>query len=216
MRLVFLGKAGAGKGTQAKTLAAEAGIPHISTGDIFRAAVKAGTPLGVEAKRYMDLGQLVPDEVTCGLVRDRVGQPDCRTGFILDGFPRTVTQAESLQRDLAAVGLPLTSCVDFAVADDVLFERLTNRRTCRKCGAISNCVTAPSKVSGVCDACGGETYQRDDDRPEAIRTRLADYALKTTPLLAFYAGHHVPVVTLDAARPVSDVAAAVRRAVGRA
>jgi adenylate kinase len=188
MNLVFLGPPGAGKGTQAKTFAANRRIPHISTGDMFRAAVAAKTPLGVEAKRYMDKGELVPDSVVCGLVKERIGKPDCANGFILDGFPRTIPQALSLEKDLAALGLKPAQVVDLAVDRKALMGRLTGRLTCRKCGAIYNVHTTPPKTKGVCDACGGETYTRNDDREEAIEKRLSEYDQKTAPLIDFYKG----------------------------
>jgi adenylate kinase len=204
MNLVFLGPPGAGKGTQAKTFAQAKAIPHISTGDMFRAAVTAGTPLGVEAKRYMDKGELVPDEVVCGLVRERISKPDCKNGFILDGFPRTVPQAIALERDLAALGVKAIRCVDFRIERGELVRRLTARLTCRKCGAVFNTITNPPKKAGVCDVCGGETYVRDDDRPETVERRLLEYDRKTAPLLDFYAGRS-NLDVLDAAGTPSEV-----------
>jgi adenylate kinase len=188
MNLVFLGPPGAGKGTQAKTFAEKRGIPHISTGDMFRAAVAAKTPLGTEAKRYMDKGELVPDSVVSGLVKERIGKPDCTKGFILDGFPRTIPQALSLEKDLATLGLKPAQVVDLRVDRKALMGRLTGRVTCRKCGSVFNMLTNPPKKPGVCDACGGETYTRDDDREEAIGKRLSEYDLKTAPLIDFYQG----------------------------
>jgi adenylate kinase len=186
MNLVFLGPPGAGKGTQAKTFAAQRGIPHISTGDMFRAAVAANTPLGAEAKRYMNKGELVPDAVVCGLVQERIAKPDCAKGFILDGFPRTVPQALSLEKDLAALGLKPAQVVDLRVDRKALMGRLTGRVTCKKCGAVYNTITNPPKKAGSCDACGGETYTRADDQEAAIETRLSEYDQKTAPLLHFY------------------------------
>jgi adenylate kinase len=201
LNLVFLGPPGAGKGTQAKTFAASRAIPHVSTGDMFRAAVAAGTPLGAEAKRYMDKGELVPDSVVCGLVKERLGKPDCAKGFILDGFPRTVPQALSLEKDLAALGLNAARCVDFRVDRNDLLRRLTGRLTCRKCGAIYNAFTNPPEKAGVCDACGGETYTRDDDKEATVATRLSEYDLKTAPLLDFYQGRKQLLVLAGTGSP---------------
>jgi adenylate kinase len=206
MNLVFLGPPGAGKGTQAKTFAAKRGLAHVSTGDMFRAAVSAGTPLGTEAKRYMDKGELVPDAVVCGLVRERIARPDCRGGFILDGFPRTVPQAVSLDEDLAALGMKPVACVDFRIDRAELARRLTARETCRKCGAAYNTITNPSRKPGVCDVCGGETYVRDDDRPETVERRLTEYDMKTAPLIEFYAGKSA-LLLLDASGTPKAVAA---------
>ncbi len=212
MHLVFLGPPGAGKGTQAKTFAEAQGIPHISTGDIFRAAVKEGTPLGTQAKGYMDRGELVPDAVVCGLVRERLARPDCRKGFILDGFPRTVPQAESLEQDLAGLGLKLTACVDFQIPRDELVRRLTARVTCRNCGTSFNTLTNPPKKAGVCDACGGQTYVRDDDKPETVTRRLEEYDRKTAPLVEYYRKKGT-LRPIPAAGAVQDVASALKRAV---
>lgn len=196
MNLVFLGPPGAGKGTQAKTFAHARKIPHVSTGDMFRAAVTAGTALGREAKAYMNRGELVPDSVVCGLVRERIGMADCARGFILDGFPRTVPQATSLDRDIAELLLAPVRCVDFAIERAALTRRLASRLTCRKCGAVYNTITSPPKKTGACDACGGEVYTRDDDKPETVENRLSEYDRKTAPLLDFYAKRG-NLVTLD-------------------
>ncbi len=186
MNLILLGPPGAGKGTQAKMLMDRYGIPQISTGDILRAAVKDGTPMGLKAKSYMDAGALVPDEVVVGIVRERLQQDDCKDGFILDGFPRTVPQADALAEALSSLGRPLDAVVSLAVDVEVLVERLTGRRTCRDCGRGYHVKFAPPKVSGVCDACGGELLQRDDDREETIRRRLNVYDEQTSPLIAYY------------------------------
>lgn len=186
MNLIFLGPPGAGKGTQAKTFAKARGLPHISTGDMFRAAAAAKTPLGISAKKFMDAGGLVPDEVVCGVVRERIAQPDCKKGFILDGFPRTVPQALALEKDLALLELEPAVCVDFRVDRGDLVGRLTSRVSCRKCGAVYNTLFSPPKKAGVCDACGGELDTRDDDKPETVKARLAEYDRKTAPLIEFY------------------------------
>ncbi len=186
MRLLLLGPPGAGKGTQAKLLVERLGIPQISTGDMLRAAAKAGTPLGQEAKQYMDRGALVPDEVINQLVRERVQQPDCARGYILDGYPRTVAQAKSLREMLLALGLAVDHVLSLEVPVGELVERLAGRRTCRSCGAMYHVHFSPSKADGRCDACGGATYQRDDDREETVRRRLTVYAEQTAPLVSFY------------------------------
>jgi len=186
MRLILLGPPGAGKGTQAKLLVERLKIPQVSTGDMLRAAVKAGTPLGQEAKQYMDRGALVPDAVIIGLVRERLQQPDCAGGYILDGFPRTAAQAEALEKTLAALHASLDSVVSLEVPTEDLVLRIAGRRTCRNCGAMYHVRFSPSKTEGRCDACGGPTYQRDDDREETVRRRLAVYAEQTAPLVSFY------------------------------
>jgi len=186
MRLILLGPPGAGKGTQAKRLIERYGIPQISTGDILRAAVRDGTDLGRKAKQYMDAGKLVPDEVVIGIIEERLQQPDCAKGFILDGFPRTVAQADALNRVLANLGQAIDHVVSIEVPDEELVERLTGRRTCRGCGAMYHVKFSPPKAQGVCDKCGGELYQRDDDREETIRARLKVYHEQTAPLVEYY------------------------------
>jgi adenylate kinase len=186
MRLILLGPPGAGKGTQAKLLMERFGIPQVSTGDMLRAAVKAGTPLGEEAKQYMNRGALVPDAVIIGLVRERLQQPDCAGGYILDGFPRTVAQAEALESTLAALGALLDHVVSLEVPTEDLVLRIAGRRTCKSCGAMYHVRFSPSREDGRCDACEGPTYQRDDDREETVRRRLTVYAEQTAPLISFY------------------------------
>ncbi|WP_028844956.1 adenylate kinase [Thermodesulfovibrio thiophilus] len=186
MRLVFLGAPGAGKGTQAKRLVEKYGIPQISTGDLLRAAVAAGTALGKEAKAYMDRGELVPDSVVLGMVKERLSQDDCKKGFILDGFPRNVAQAEALDKMLVEMNMPLDVALNLDVPFDDLMKRLTGRRTCRSCGQMYNIYYSPSKVEGKCDKCGGQLFQRDDDKEETIRKRLEVYRTQTEPLINYY------------------------------
>lgn len=186
MNLVFLGPPGAGKGTQAERISGIYGIAHISTGDIFRENIKRGTELGRRAKEYMDRGELVPDEVVIGIVREALADEKCALGFLLDGFPRTVAQAEALEAMLREIGRPLDRVVNLSVPDEVVVERLTARRTCRDCGRNYHLVFNPPKVEGVCDACGGELFQREDDREETVRARLEEYRRKTEPLIDYY------------------------------
>ena len=188
MRIILLGPPGAGKGTQAKLLIERLQVPQISTGDMLRAAVKDGTPLGRQAKAYMDRGALVPDEVIIGLVRERLQAPDCARGYVLDGFPRTVAQAEALEKTLGELRLNLDHVLCLDVPSEDLVARIAGRRTCRQCGAMSHVRFSPTRRDSVCDACGGETYQRDDDREETVRRRLTVYAEQTAPLARFYEG----------------------------
>ena len=213
MRWIFLGPPGAGKGTQAARLAERAGVPQISTGDMFRAAVRAGTPLGLEAKRYMDAGQLVPDAVTIGLVRERLAQPDCRQGFLLDGFPRTVAQAEGLAEVLRDLGVNLDGVLYFDVPDEVVVERLSGRRVCPACGATYHVRFDPPRQAGVCDRCGGELVQRPDDREETVRERLAVYRRQTEPLVDYYRQAGL-LRTVHADRPIAEVEAEIGRLTG--
>ncbi|GAB6877304.1 adenylate kinase [Thermaerobacter litoralis] len=213
MRWIFLGPPGAGKGTQAARLAERAGVPQIATGDMFRAAVREGTPLGLEAKRYMDAGQLVPDEVTLGLVRERLAQPDCRAGFLLDGFPRTVAQAEGLKDVLAGLGVRLDGVLYFDVPDAVVVERLSGRRVCPACGATYHVRFDPPRVEGRCDRCGAELVQRADDREETVRQRLAVYREQTEPLVRYYREAGL-LHTVEADRPIAEVEAAIARITG--
>ncbi|MDG4774697.1 MULTISPECIES: adenylate kinase [Micromonosporaceae] len=204
MRLVLVGPPGAGKGTQAEFIAAHLVVPKISTGDIFRANVSQGTPLGVEAKRYMDAGKLVPDEVTINMVRDRLAEPDAAEGFLLDGFPRTTPQAAALDKLLADLGTALDLVLELVVDDDEVIRRLSGRRTCRGCGKIWHVEFDAPATEGRCDRCGAELFQRDDDKPETIAQRLVEYAEKTAPLVDFY-GAQGKLVGIDATGPVEDV-----------
>ena len=182
MKLIMLGAPGAGKGTQAEKLSEHLNIPTISTGNIIREALKSGSELGRQVKQYMDAGQLVPDEVVIGIVRDRIAEEDCRNGFILDGFPRTIPQAEALDR----MGVSVDRVIDIEVADDVIARRVSGRRVCPACGASYHIEHNPSKVADVCDKCGTTLVQRKDDRPETVRERLKVYHERTEPLRAFY------------------------------
>ena len=186
MNLILLGPPGAGKGTQAKILAKKYGIPQISTGDILRSAVKSQSPMGVKAKACMDRGELVSDSVVVGIVEERLGMPDCSRGFILDGFPRTVAQADSLAIMLGKQGKTLDHVFSFIVDFDELLVRISGRRTCRNCGKGYHVLYDPAKVEGVCDECCGELYQRDDDSVDTVRNRLEVYVEQTSPLIDFY------------------------------
>ncbi len=188
MRLVLLGAPGAGKGTQAMKLIDKYGIPQISTGDILRKAVADGTPLGKEAKSYMDSGGLVPDSVVIGLVKERLAQDDCEKGYILDGFPRTTPQAEALDTELASMNTPLTDALSVDVPMDDLMKRLTGRRTCKACKQMYNVHFSAPQKEGVCDKCGGELMQRDDDKEDTIKNRLEVYQKSTAPLIDYYKG----------------------------
>ena len=204
MRLVLVGPPGAGKGTQAEFVAAHISVPKISTGDLFRFNVGQGTPLGLEAKKYMDSGNLVPDEVTVNMVRERLAAPDSGDGFLLDGFPRNVAQAEVLDDMLVGLGVKIDVVLELVVDNDEVIRRLSGRRTCRGCGKIWHVEFDPTAVEGVCDRCGGELFQRDDDKPETIITRLEVYAKQTAPLVDFYAAQG-KLVGIDATGPVEDV-----------
>jgi len=204
MKLILLGPPGAGKGTQAKMLTEQFSIPQISTGDILRAAVKAGTAMGLKAKEYMDAGGLVPDEVVVGIVRDRLQEADCVNGFILDGFPRTVPQADALQVSLSEMHKELDRVISLDVDAEALVERLTGRRTCKECGRGYHIAFDPPREEGKCDVCGGTLFQRDDDQEETIRKRLQVYADQTSPLIDYYREAGV-LLELDGMQPISQV-----------
>ncbi len=205
MKLILLGPPGAGKGTQAKMLTEVFAIPQVATGDILRSAVKDGTPLGIKAKSFMDAGALVPDEVVIGIVRERIQQEDCANGFILDGFPRTVAQADALQAGLLELGCELDRVVSLTVDADNLVDRLTGRRTCRGCGRGYHVRFDPPRAhADSCDVCGGELYQREDDREATIRHRLSVYAEQTAPLISYYRGTGL-LAELDGMQPIATV-----------
>lgn len=204
MRIVLLGPPGAGKGTQAEKLVRKYGLPHISTGDILRAAIQEGTELGMRAKRFMDQGELVPDEVVEGIVRERLLAPDCAQGFLLDGFPRTVAQAATLDEALLAMAAGLDGVVNVTVPEEELIARLTGRRVCRTCGASYHIKFNPPKVRNVCDKCGGELYQRADDALGAVKQRLLVYHSLTAPLTEYYAQKGLLLV-VDGARDIEEV-----------
>ncbi len=204
MNLILLGPPGAGKGTQAKMLTEEFSIPQISTGDILRAAVKEGTVMGLKAKEYMNAGGLVPDAVVVGIVRDRLQEADCDNGFILDGFPRTLAQADALQSCLQSMNKELDRVISLEVNTEALVERLTGRRTCRECGRGYHVKFDASREAGVCDACGGALIQRDDDQEETIRKRLQVYADQTAPLISYYRETGV-LLELDGMQPILQI-----------
>ncbi|MDH3998168.1 MAG: adenylate kinase [Desulfuromonadales bacterium] len=204
MKLILLGPPGAGKGTQAKMLTEKFSIPQISTGDILRAAVKDGTAMGIKAKEYMDAGGLVPDEVVVGIVRDRLQEQDCNNGFILDGFPRTLGQADALGAALEGMSKELDYVLSLDVDAEALIERLTGRRTCKECGRGYHIAFDPPATQNQCDSCSGELFQRDDDREETIRKRLQVYADQTSPLISYYQESDI-LVSLDGMLPIAQV-----------
>ena len=204
MKIIMLGAPGAGKGTQAKQIAAKYEIPHISTGDIFRANIKNGTELGKKAKEYMDQGMLVPDELTCDLVMDRIAQDDCARGFVLDGFPRTIPQAEALTNALTKIGQSMDYAIDVDVPDENIVNRMSGRRACLNCGATYHVVFNPTKTEGVCDACGNETVLRDDDKPETVQKRLSVYHDQTQPLIDYYRNMNI-LKSVDGTKPLNEV-----------
>lgn len=213
--LILLGPPGAGKGTQASRIAADYGLPHISTGDILRGAVKNQTPMGLEAKRYMDAGDLVPDEVVIGIVKDRLQEPDTAAGFLMDGFPRTIPQAEELDKALESLGRGVTKTLVILVDEEDLVRRLSGRRVCRGCQAPFHVMFNQPREEGVCDACGGELYQRDDDNEVTVRNRLATYRRQTEPLIEYYDRAGL-VARIDGARTPDQVYEDVRAALGPA
>lgn len=210
--IVLLGPPGSGKGTQAKRLVEVLGIPHVSSGDLFRDHLSEGTELGLLAQSYMEAGELVPDDVTVKMVVERLGEPGCEEGVILDGFPRTLTQAEALQRALAERGQRVELVPLIKVSDEEVMRRLTARRVCEDCGAVYNLVFDPPGVEGVCDVCGGDLYQREDDNPETVRHRLYTYYKETSPLIGYYFAKDV-LVEIDGEQAVSEVGKDLREAV---
>ena len=208
MKIIMLGAPGAGKGTQAKKIAAKYDIPHISTGDIFRANIKNGTELGKKAKTYMDQGLLVPDELVVDLVVDRVNQEDCSNGYVLDGFPRTIPQAEALDKALAAQGQKMDYAIDVDVPDENIVQRMGGRRACVGCGATYHLVYAAPTKEGICDTCGGELILRDDDKPETVQKRLGVYHEQTQPLIDYYTKAGI-LKTVDGTVAMEDVFGAI-------
>ena len=212
MRLIMLGAPGAGKGTQAANLAKEQNIPHISTGDIFRANIKNGTELGKKAKSYMDAGKLVPDELVCDLVADRIAKDDCKEGYILDGFPRTIPQAEALDKAVLALGTKIDYAVNIDVPDEAIITRMGGRRACLNCGATYHVQYNPPKKEGVCDTCGHPLVLRDDDKPETVQTRLNVYHEQTQPLIDYYDKKKI-LVTVDGTQSMDQVFSDILKAV---
>lgn len=204
MRLVLLGPPGVGKGTQASSIVKKYDVPHISTGDIFRANIKEGTKLGLEAKSYMDKGLLVPDELVVSIVKDRLTQDDCKDGFLLDGFPRTIDQADALDEALAEMGTKLDKVINLSADKEILLERVVGRRICRTCGATYHIKFNPSKVEGLCDLDQGELYQRDDDTEETVSTRIEVYGKETQPLIDYYNNKNL-LVDIDGTQPISKI-----------
>ncbi len=208
MKIIMLGAPGAGKGTQAKMIAAKYNIPHISTGDIFRANIKNGTELGAKAKEYMDKGLLVPDELVVDLVIDRFKEPDCANGYVLDGFPRTIPQAEALDKALSAIGESIDYAINVEVPDENIINRMGGRRACVGCGATYHIVYSPTKVEGKCDTCGADLIIRDDDKPETVKNRLSVYHEQTQPLIDYYNNKGV-MKEVDGTVDMKDVFAAI-------
>ncbi|MCM1189786.1 MAG: adenylate kinase [bacterium] len=213
MKIIMLGAPGAGKGTQAKMIAERYRIPHISTGDIFRANIKNGTELGMEAKKYMDQGLLVPDELTVRILLDRVAQADCADGYVLDGFPRTIPQAEVLDQELNRLGEKIDYAINVDVPDENIVKRMSGRRACLKCGATYHIEHIPPKQEGICDDCGSELVLRDDDRPETVQNRLKVYHDQTQPLIRFYTEKGIMKV-VDGTMEMADVFAAIAEILG--
>ena len=208
MKIIMLGAPGAGKGTQAKQIADKYSIPHISTGDIFRANIKNGTELGKKAKQYMDQGALVPDELTCDLVMDRIQQDDCKNGFVLDGFPRTIPQAEALDAALGKINEKMDYALDVDVPDENIVNRMSGRRACLNCGATYHLISIPPKVEGICDRCGSEIVLREDDKPETVQKRLKVYHEQTQPLIDYYKNQGI-LKSVDGTQPMDEVFKAI-------
>ena len=213
MKIIMLGAPGAGKGTQAKMIADKYGVPHISTGDIFRANIKNGTEMGMEAKKYMDQGLLVPDELTVRILLDRVAQDDCKNGYVLDGFPRTIPQAEVLDSELTKLGDHIDYAINVDVPDENIVKRMSGRRACLTCGATYHIEHVPPKKEGICDVCGSELVLRDDDKPETVKNRLNVYHEQTQPLIDFYTEKGV-LKTVDGTVPMEEVFAAITAILG--
>lgn len=213
MKIIMLGAPGAGKGTQAKMIADKYGVPHISTGDIFRANIKNGTELGMEAKKYMDQGLLVPDELTVRILLDRVAQDDCKNGYVLDGFPRTIPQAEVLDSELTKLGDHIDYAINVDVPDENIVKRMSGRRACLTCGATYHIEHVPPKKEGICDVCGSELVLRDDDKPETVKNRLNVYHEQTQPLIDFYTEKGV-LKTVDGTVPMEEIFAAITAILG--
>ncbi|MGN0153103.1 MAG: adenylate kinase [Lachnospiraceae bacterium] len=213
MKIIMLGAPGAGKGTQAKMIAAKYNIPHISTGDIFRANIKNGTELGAKAKEYMDKGLLVPDELVVDLVIDRFKEPDCANGYVLDGFPRTIPQAEALDKALTAIGESVDYAINVEVPDENIINRMGGRRACVGCGATYHVVYSPTKVEGKCDTCGGDLIIRDDDKPETVKNRLSVYHEQTQPLIDYYTNKGI-IAEVDGTVDMKDVFDAIVKILG--
>ena len=213
MKIIMLGAPGAGKGTLAKKISEKYSIPHISTGDIFRANIKEGTELGKKAKEYMDQGLLVPDELTCDLVMDRIQQDDCKNGFVLDGFPRTIPQAEALTAALEKINEKMDYALDIEIADEKIVERMSGRRVCTKCGAPFHIVNIPPKTEGICDHCGGELEFRADDQPETVLKRLGVYHEQTQPLIEYYAKQGI-LKEIDGTKSVEEGFASIVEILG--
>ena len=209
MRLILLGAPGAGKGTQAEILSRELGIPTISTGNILRAAMKAGTPVGIQAKSYVDAGKLVPDDIIIGIIRERLAQEDCKKGYILDGVPRTIPQAETMEE----MGVEIYCALSIEISDEVIVQRMSGRRTCKDCGQTFHIVSNPPKPEGVCDACGGELHVRKDDAPETVKARLEVYHRDTEPLKLFYA-QRGKLKTVENQSTIEATTAEIKKALG--
>lgn len=213
MKVIMLGAPGAGKGTQAKQIADKYSIPHISTGDIFRANIKNGTELGKKAKTFMDQGLLVPDELVVELVADRIQQDDCKNGFVLDGFPRTIPQAEALDAALEKINEKMDYAIDVDVPDENIITRMSGRRACLNCGATYHIISIPTKVEGICDRCGSQVVLRDDDKPETVKKRLEVYHEQTQPLIDYYKKKEI-LKTVNGVQPMEDVFKAIVEILG--